>query len=204
MTVFTTLIYVAILIMSVVVHEVAHGYTAYYLGDSTAKHAGRLTINPIPHLDIFGSVILPFLFILLGGPIFGWAKPVPFNPNNLRNYKWGTVAVAFAGVFSNLVLAFIFAGILRLTPVLGIASDGLSTILGIIVATNVLLAIFNLVPLPPLDGSRILFALLPSRLRGVEMFIERYALIIFFVFAFVIWPYFAPIVNFVTKWLLGL
>src|SRR3989338_9716356 len=105
-----TIFYIAILIMSVVIHEVSHGFVAEKFGDHTARHAGRLTLNPIPHLDLFGSFILPFLLVISNASfVIGWAKPVPYNPENLNNRKWGTVAVASAGVLSNLLVAVIFS-----------------------------------------------------------------------------------------------
>ena len=109
--------YIIILVMSIVIHEVSHGFMAEYFGDETARDAGRLTLNPIPHLDIFGSIILPAVLVLAHSPfLFGWAKPVPYNPNNLSNRKWGTIAVASAGVLANFLIAIIFGIIIRFAP----------------------------------------------------------------------------------------
>src|SRR3989338_6511429 len=109
-----TIFYIVILVMSVVIHEVSHGFVAEYFGDKTARFAGRLTLNPLVHLDLFGSVLLPALLVLVNAPfLFGWAKPVPYNPNNLTDRKWGTIAVASAGVLANFAIAVIFGLIIR-------------------------------------------------------------------------------------------
>lgn len=160
--------FVLILIMSVVIHEVSHGYMATFLGDPTAKLAGRLTLNPIPHIDPLGSIIIPLILSLIpGGIMFGWAKPVPFNPYNLKAGKWGPALVALAGPASNLVIATFFGLAIRQAGVLGLSST-MVEISGMIVLINVVLMIFNLIPVPPLDGSKVLFAVLPYRLRYIE------------------------------------
>lgn len=188
-----SIFYVLILIMSIVVHEFAHGYAAYLLGDNTARLQGRLTLNPLKHLDPFGSVILPGLLVLMNaGFVFGWARPVPYNPNNLRNYKTGTMIVSIAGIFANLVLVIIFGLLFRYASVLGLPvfiADAVLVhpfykIAGMIVMTNLMLAIFNLMPVPPLDGSKVLFALLPARLRHVENFLEKWGIFVFILFVF--------------------
>src|SRR3989338_4499037 len=159
---------IVILIFSATLHEVSHGYVAYSLGDPTAKLQGRLTLNPLKHLDPFGSVILPLLMYIstAGALVFGWAKPVPYNPYNLRGGKWGPVYVALAGPLSNLVLAIIFSLFIRFAPIT--LSPSFLGIIILIVVINVLLAVFNLIPIPPLDGSKLLFALLPLRARQLE------------------------------------
>jgi Zn-dependent protease len=163
-----TIFFVLILIMSVVIHEVAHGYMATFLGDPTAKMAGRLTLNPIPHIDPLGSVIIPVILSLIpGGIMFGWAKPVPFNPYNLKAGKWGPALVALAGPVSNLIIATFFGLAIRQASVLGLSST-MVELSGTIVVINVVLMIFNLIPVPPLDGSKVLFAVLPYRLRYIE------------------------------------
>ncbi|MBI5786949.1 MAG: site-2 protease family protein, partial [Candidatus Niyogibacteria bacterium] len=176
---------IAVLIMSVVVHEVSHGYAAEALGDPTARYAGRLTLNPLKHLDPFGSFILPALTYFLGGFIFGWARPVPYNPYNLKNQKWGPAIVAAAGPISNIFLAVVFGLLMRL----GAGALWLEGSLGLIssvVVINLVLAFFNLVPIPPLDGSKVAFAFLPFRFREFEEFLESWgpAILIFFVFFF--------------------
>lgn len=153
----------AVLLFSVVIHEVSHGFVAEWLGDPTARMAGRLTLNPIKHLDLFGSFIVPFLLFITQSPIvLGWAKPVPYNPNLLiKDYKYGPLKVALAGPASNLILAVVIGLTVRFAfPILPAVTVSL---LGFMVFINILLAVFNLVPIPPLDGSKILTILLPPR-----------------------------------------
>lgn len=193
------LIVIIILLFSVVIHEVAHGYAALWLGDNTAQYAGRLTLNPLKHLDWFGSVILPIL-LSFSGFVFGWAKPVPYNPYNLKNRKWGELLVAVAGPASNLILAIIFGLFIRLF------GDGSSmTFIAIlIVQINVVLAVFNLVPIPPLDGSKILFAFLPpSKQQQVRGFLEKWGFIILIFFIVFMWGTLSPIINFLVELLTG-
>ncbi|MEX0918367.1 MAG: site-2 protease family protein [Candidatus Paceibacterota bacterium] len=185
--------FIVILIMSVVVHEVSHGWVAYFLGDGTAKQAGRLTLNPIPHIDPIGSILVPFIMALLPlGIIFGWARPVPYNPYNLRAGKWGPALVAAAGPLSNITVASLCGLIFRLSPALTLTSSA-GVLIAWIIVLNLALAIFNLIPVAPLDGSKILFALLPYHLRYIEDFLTRYQLfvillIIFMAGSFIIGP----------------
>lgn len=179
---------IAVLILSVVIHEVSHGYVAAMLGDPTAKLSGRLTLNPLKHVDPIGSVLVPIVTSIAGFP-FGWAKPVPYNPYNLRGGKWGPALVAVAGPVSNLLLAAIFAMILRFNPLgLALISTTGITPLGAalisIVIVNVFLGIFNLFPIAPLDGSKLLFALLPYHLRYIEAFMEANQLTLILLFVF--------------------
>ncbi len=185
---------IAILIMSVVIHEVSHGYAASMLGDDTARWQGRLTLNPLKHLDPFGSLILPAMAYFLGGFIFGWAKPVPYNPYNLRPGRWSEAIVAGAGPLSNLSIALIFGFILRSGITLGWASQPFVEIVAIVVFINIVLAIFNLVPIPPLDGSKLLFALLPEEKPEIREFFERYGMILVLFFIFFLWQYLIPVV----------
>ncbi|MBI2005056.1 site-2 protease family protein [Patescibacteria group bacterium] len=153
---------VLVLLFSVILHEVAHGYMADYLGDPTARHSGRLTLNPISHIDPFGSVILPALLALTHSPfLIGYAKPVPYNPYNLRGF-YGEALVAFAGPATNIALALLFGLTIRFFGAL--LSPALVSAFAVVVYINILLALFNLVPLPPLDGSKVLSAILPTRL----------------------------------------
>jgi Zn-dependent protease len=180
-----------VLLFSVIIHELAHGYVAYSLGDPTAKYEGRLTLNPLKHLDPFGSVILPLLLLLATGgqgPIFGWAKPVPINPYNFKDQKWGTLKVSIAGPATNFGIAIIFGLFIRflyLLPAQAVMQIApLIQLLSIVVFYNFLWGIFNLVPIPPLDGSWILFRFLPQNWEKVKVFFQQYGLfiLIFFIF----------------------
>jgi len=165
-----------ILIFSIVIHEVSHGYMAEKLGDPTARLAGRLTLNPISHIDPLGSVLLPLFTFFTTGTIFGWAKPVPYNPYNLRNGRMGELLVAFAGPLSNLSIAAVFSVLIRIGAAYGTFGDSAIQIFAVVVIVNISLALFNLIPIPPLDGSKILFSLLPLDYSGVRTFLERYSL----------------------------
>ena len=189
----------AILIISVVVHEVSHGFAALALGDKTAKYAGRLTLNPIPHIDPFGSIILPLLLaipLLFGQStiLLGWAKPVPYNPHNLRNPRWGPAFVGVAGPLANLCIAIVFrfGGVIP-ELVSGFAQSMLE-VFSVIVIINLVLAVFNLVPIPPLDGSKVLFSALPYRYYGVQRFLEERSLILLLFFVFFLSRFLSPLV----------
>lgn len=180
-TIFTLIV----LLFSVIMHELAHGYVAYSLGDPTAKYSGRLTLNPLKHLDPFGSVILPLLLLIATGgqgPIFGWAKPVPVNPYNFKDQKWGDLKVAISGPATNFGIAIIFGLIIRFFnfPAL----EPLIQLLGIVVFYNFLWGIFNLMPIPPLDGSWILFRFFPAGTEKIKLILQQYGLfiLIFFIF----------------------
>ncbi len=173
--------YIAILIMSVVIHEVSHGFAALRYGDRTAQRMGRLTLNPLKHLDLFGSILLPALLYFTSGFVFGWAKPVPYNPDNLRDRKWGEIFVAAAGILANLFIALFFGLILRFSQGYDLLI-ALYPILSTIVVVNLALAIFNLVPIPPLDGSKILFNLLPNSMSAITELLQRYALMLLIIF----------------------
>jgi len=158
----SAVIFIVILLFSIIIHELAHGYAALSLGDRTAQMAGRLTLNPIPHIDPLGSVILPGIMVLSGSPfLFGWAKPVPYNPYNLSNQRWGEAFVAVAGSAVNLLIALFFGFLLRFAPELGLTSTAFTQLASSIVLLNLLLAFFNMIPFPPLDGSKVLAAFLP-------------------------------------------
>ncbi len=192
---------IAVLICSVVVHEVSHGFAAYLQGDKTAEYQGRLTLNPIKHLDPIGSFIVPAVSYLLGGFIIGWAKPVPFNPYNLRNRKWGEAIVAVAGPLSNIVIALIFGLFIRFAGELVPLS--FITITSMVVYINILLAIFNLMPVPPLDGSKILFAVLPAY-SNARNFLEKNGLFLVIFAIFFLWPQIRPLVDIVFTLITGL
>lgn len=199
-TFFLFFVYIAVLIFSVVIHEVSHGAMANVLGDPTAKMAGRLTLNPVPHIDLFGSIILPLLLMIpaiFGVPtvLFGWAKPVPYNPYNLRNQRWGSAAVGLAGPLANFALAVVFGVSMRFLPLSGI-NDVLFPMLlvfGIIVYLNLLLGFFNLLPIPPLDGSKILFALPISPV--FKNFLQRYGFFVLILFIFFGFQFVAPLLT---------
>jgi len=196
--------YILILLFSIVIHEVSHGFMAEYFGDNTARNAGRLTLNPIPHIDLIGSVILPAILVLSHAPVFfGWAKPVPYNPNNLRNLKWGTFWVAAAGVIANIFIAVVFGIIIRLSFSFALP-DGFYFITSTIVLMNLALAVFNLVPIPPLDGSKILFTLLPSYFYSLIVFMEQYALVLLLIFIFFFVDLLYPILIFLYQIATGL
>lgn len=170
---------VAILLLSIIIHEVSHGAMAGYLGDPTAKLSKRLTLNPLRHLDPIGSVIVPLLLIISKSPILiGWAKPVPVNPFNLKDPRWDMAKIAIAGPAANFSIALFFA---LLVNFINLPSSFL-IVFSLIIFINVLLGMFNLMPLPPLDGSKILFAFFPS----LAPVMERYSLVIFFAFIFLL------------------
>lgn len=196
--------YVAILIMSVVIHEISHGFMAEYFGDKTARYAGRLTLNPLKHLDLFGSILLPALLIISkAGFVFGWAKPVPYNPYNLSNRKWGTIAVASAGVMANFLVAIIFGLVLRFGVMFALPAD-FYFIVSAIVVVNLGLAIFNLVPIPPLDGSRIFTSFLPASFERAIGIFEQYSIILLIVFIVYFSNYLYPILSFLFYLITGL
>ena len=196
---------IAVLIMSVVLHEISHGYVAYILGDSTAKYAGRLTLNPLKHLDLFGSVIIPIFTYLAGGFILGWAKPVPFNPYNLKNQKWGPAIVGIAGPATNFLVLLVFGLALRFSNYISFLPASFFQIAATVSLINAMLMVLNLVPIPPLDGSRVLQAFLPYRWQNIQYVLERYSFFFVLIFIFFIWPrFFLPIVLNLFKLITGL
>jgi Zn-dependent protease len=192
---------IIVLILSAIAHEYMHGWMAYRLGDNTAKNAGRLTLNPLAHLEWFGSFFLPLIMVLSGMPfVFGWAKPVPYNPFNLRDRKYGDAKVAAAGPLANLVIALFFGLCLRFLPFTNLYFSGL---LGVIVYINLILMVFNLVPIPPLDGSKILGTFLPAHLRERYLGSERIGFIFVILFVMLAGGLITPIVNFLFKVIVG-
>jgi Zn-dependent protease len=190
-----------ILLFSVVIHEVSHGYAALALGDRTAEYEGRLTLNPIKHIDPVGTIVFPLLSIVLGGLFFGWAKPVPYNPYNLRNKRWGEAIVAAAGPASNILLALIFGLFIRFYIVPnGMIESATGTLCAIIVQVNLMLAVFNLVPIPPLDGSKILSSILPRSFMKVRQGLEAFGFIGVIIFLVFLWKFFSPLIP----WLFNL
>jgi len=195
---------VAVLILSVVAHEVAHAWQARREGDDTAERLGRITLNPLPHLDLFGSILVPLLLYLShSGFLFGWAKPVPVDPRNYRDPKWGDIRVSLAGIVANLILATLSmiatAIVVKVevsTGAHGVVLESLRTMGRYGVLINLILAFFNLIPIPPLDGSHVLFHLLPSDLAVKYRAFGRYGILVlvgmlfFFPKAFevLLWP----------------
>ena len=200
-----SIFYIVVLIMSVVVHEVAHGYAALYFGDKTAEYQGRLTLNPLKHLDMFGSVILPLLLVVTNAPfLIGWAKPVPYNPENLRDKRVGTLWVASAGILANLAIAIFFGLIIRLSVATEILGGTFVALASVVVLLNIVLAIFNLVPIPPLDGSKILFSFLGNSGRKLEALSGRYSLFILLIFIFFLWEYISPVIFWLFHLITGI
>lgn len=206
---------IIILILSVVIHEVSHGYVAQMLGDPTARLAGRLTLNPLKHLDPLGSVIIPALLVLTQANfLFGWAKPVPYNPYNLRNQRWGEAIVAAAGPLVNIALALIFGLIIRFGLAFGVLSPSgaFVELASFVVYINIVLAIFNMVPIPPLDGSKVLASVLPHHLhlRYMEFqnMILRYGMFSMFIFLIIfiyfLWPIFSTFIFFIFRLITGI
>ena len=195
-----------VLICSVMIHEIAHGAVALALGDQTAKRAGRLTFNPLRHIDPFGSVILPILLSLLpGAPVLGWAKPVPYNPLNLKNPRRGAGIIGAAGPVSNLLVATVFGLAVRFLSPLAVTEPMLVLfgLLHIVVIVNVALALFNLIPLPPLDGANILFALLPPQFEAFERFLVRYGFYLFIILIVGGLDFLSPAIAFLYTLLVG-
>ncbi|MGC9610966.1 MAG: site-2 protease family protein [Minisyncoccia bacterium] len=199
---------IIILIFSAVIHEVSHGFMAEKLGDPTARLAGRLTLNPLKHLDPFGSILLPLMLSLIpGGIVFGWAKPVPYNPYNLKNPEKGAALIAAAGPLSNLSIAAVLSIVFHLlnlsTNNVLIAAQGL---VGLAVIINIALAVFNLVPIPPLDGAKVMMAVLPDSAGNVKSFFEErnpYGWILLLAFIFIGMPFISPLISFIAKIFLG-
>ena len=171
------IIVLIVILLSMTIHEAMHAFMGYVLGDSTAKEEGRLTLNPIRHIDPVMTILLPLIMVVLHAPVFGGAKPVPFNPNRVRFGDWGAALVALSGPITNLIIAFIAFGVGVFSGVINNAGAVQSTIFGLIISTavsvNLGFFVFNMLPIPPLDGSRILYAVAPDGVRGVMQKIEQ-------------------------------
>lgn len=219
---------VAILIFSIVIHEVAHGSMANSLGDPTAKYAGRLTLNPLKHLDFIGSLVVPFLLVVMRSPfVFGWAKPVPVNPYNFNDQKYGQLKVSLAGPASNIIIALFFGIASRFIPleanVREMVSNTFPAFTGEVIAlgfwgqifylflfivfVNTLLAIFNLIPIPPLDGSHVLFFFFPGLERKIGELHSRMGFLGFTIFLFLmvffLFPFILQFISMLFRFIIG-
>lgn len=198
-----TIISIAILIFSVVIHELSHGLAADRLGDPTPRMQGRLTLNPIRHLDPVGSFLVPLITSLFGFT-FGWAKPVQYNPNNLKNMRKGEFLIALAGPASNFIVALVFGTVIRFVAAGAVTITPFLEVLSYIVIINIVLAVFNLIPLPPLDGSKLLFSILPQQYGRFRMVLEMYAPIFILIVVFFLWQVVSPIIPIVFKLFTGI
>ena len=192
---------IIIFIFSAVIHEYMHGWMANQLGDSTARDQGRLTMNPLVHLDPFGSVIMPLVLIMFGSPfVFGYAKPVPFNPYKLRDRKYGGAKVALAGPLGNFIVALFFGFLLRFFPV----SAMMSGLFQMIIIINLVLMVFNLIPIPPLDGSKIIEPFLPYKWQEAMIRMEPYGIsIVLMLLMFSGLNFIYPIIDFLFGLIVG-
>ncbi len=195
------LIILGVILVSMTLHEAMHGFMAYWLGDDTAKHSGRLTLNPIKHIDPFMTVLLPLILAVSNLPVFGGAKPVPFNPNNLKYGEWGVALVALVGPFTNLVIAFLaFAAFALLEPASG---SIVATILAVTVTVNLGFFAFNILPIPPLDGSRVLYVLAPDFARRALESIERLGVVLIFIIVMLAGPLVSGFIGSIVMFILG-
>lgn len=189
-----SIFYFLVLIISIIVHEVAHGVMAEREGDPTARILGRITLNPLKHIEWFGSVILPFVLILSNaGFVVGWAKPVPYNPDNLKRGKKSVALVSIAGIAGNLLIAVFFSLMIRIAGSLGVTNLAFFDIASIIVLVNLVLAFFNAIPFAPLDGFRFLEAILPWRFEPFMKRVEQVSLPLLILFIFFGWKFVAPL-----------
>ncbi len=183
-------IVIGTVLISMTFHEAMHAFVSYWLGDDTAKFHGRLTLNPLKHIDPIGTVALPVMLALLGLPIFGAAKPVPFNPSRLKFDEFGAALVGIAGPLTNLLLAAMGAGIIRL---IGAPGGIIVDVLVVFTLVNIGFFVFNMIPFPPLDGSRLLYAFAPEPLQKLMQQIESFGITGIFIFIFLLFPYIQPI-----------
>lgn len=191
------LIFLLMLIISLSFHEAMHAFASHWLGDTTAKDLGRLTLNPLKHVDPFTTIILPLVLLLLGMPPFLIAKPVPFNPYRVKYGDYGAALVGLAGPLSNFLLAIVGVSIIRLSGVA--VGTTIYQFCSMFIQLNIAVFVFNMIPFPPLDGSRILYAFAPDPLRKVMQQIESFGLIGIFIFMFVLFPLLVPVVNYLNN-----
>lgn len=183
MGIFEIALIIIIILVSMTLHEVMHGFVANMLGDPTAADQGRLTLNPLKHIDPFLTILLPVLLAVAGLPIFGGAKPVPFNPNRVKYGEWGVALVSITGPLTNLLIAFIAFGVGAVSGIIteqGIINSTFGLVIALTISVNLGFFAFNILPIPPLDGSRVLYAFAPDFLRKALMTIERYGIIVVF------------------------
>lgn len=198
-TILLILIAVPILVFSIAVHEMMHALVSDKLGDDTARHLGRISLNPLKHIDPITTVALPLLMILIGAPPIGAAKPVPFNPYKIKFEEFGVALVAIAGPISNLVLAFMFGFFLNAVNPSGL----LEVIMEVGLAINVGFFVFNMIPFPPLDGSRVLYAFAPAPLQKIMETIESFGFASILVFIFVLFPFVQPVTTYINNLIIG-
>ena len=187
-----------VILVSMTIHEAMHAFMGYFLGDQTAKAEGRLSLNPIRHIDPFLTILLPLVLLMLGAPVFGGAKPVPFNPHKVRFGEWGVALVAIVGPLTNLVLAFTFFGIgvsLGFVDKFGFSPSLIGVTLQAFVFVNLGFFAFNMIPIPPLDGSRVLYALAPDFVRNFMRQVEQYGLVIIMALVMVGSPFISLFMN---------
>lgn len=187
-----------VILVSMTIHEAMHAFMGYFLGDQTAKAEGRLSLNPIRHIDPFLTILLPLVLLMLGAPVFGGAKPVPFNPHKVRFGEWGVALVAIVGPLTNLVLAFTFFGIgvsLGFVDKFGFSLSLIGVTLQAFVFVNLGFFAFNMIPIPPLDGSRVLYALAPDFVRNFMRQVEQYGLVIIMALVMVGSPFISLCMN---------
>jgi Zn-dependent protease len=207
-----TVLFFIVAIPAIVFHEVAHGYVADRLGDPTARMSGRLSLNPIKHVDLFGTILMPALLALAGMPVFGYAKPVPINPHNFKNYRWGMLWTGLAGPATNLILAAGAGIVVRALGILGLSGNAygsaLTLVLYLFADINLVLMFFNLIPIPPFDGSRVLPVFLSDSAMRAYAKVEQYGFIIIFAILYlgrgVVGAYFAITVEPLLRLFTGL
>ena len=197
-------IVIGVILISMTLHEAMHAFVGYWLGDDTAKRQGRLTLNPLKHIDPFLTIILPVMLAIIGAPIFGGARPVPFNPDRVKGGEWGAALVAIAGPLTNLLIAFIVFGVGVLSGI--ITKDGVLMSLGgqIImtgISVNIGFFIFNMLPIPPLDGSRVIYALAPEFVRRAMEVVERMGIVVIFVLVMLAGSVIGPILSGAILWI---
>jgi Zn-dependent protease len=195
----TILILLGSIIVSMTLHEAMHAFTGLWLGDDTAQREGRITLNPLKHIDPFMTVMVPVLLVVAGLPPFFVAKPVPFNPNRVRYEEFGAALVGVVGPLTNLLLAFAAAGIANIAGITFASSSLLSEILVIFIFVNVAFFVFNMIPFPPLDGSRLLYALAPEPIQRFMQRIESFGFGAILLFMLLFFPVLAPLIRTITN-----